>query len=397
MQSRIATALRHLGAAIEHVEYDPAEVPMVGEFAAPGAMEAGRRAALLGRFAGRGGGRSLILFAHPDCEPVAGTERWRYDAFAGALADGRLYGWGAADDLTGIAIMVEALSAVQEAGALLGGDVIVASTPSKRHARGVAALLHAGLSADAAIYLHPAESGAGLAEIKAFASGQVEFRVTVAGRPPPTTEPLQTAFAHLAVNPIEKALLVVAALQALDARRAPNVRHPALDAAVGRSTNLMLSHLAAGEPDRLARSATECVVGGALSFPPPETLASVSAVMETAIGEACAADPWLRDHPARLSFVSGVTGAETPADHPLFRTAAEAVLAVTGAPPRVNPMHTASDIRVPIVQAGIPTIGLGPLCGDLAQNGGTDEWIDVEDYLRTIRVTARIVAAWCGT
>ena len=70
----------------------------------------------------------------------------------------------------------------------------------------ISALLHGGLNADAALYLHPAESGAGLREVKAFASGQVEFRTVIEGRPPDTTEPLQTAFAHLAVNPIDKAI-----------------------------------------------------------------------------------------------------------------------------------------------------------------------------------------------
>ena len=67
------------------------------------------------------------------------------------------------------------------------GDVILASTPSKRHARGVSALLHGGLRADAAVYLHPAESGVGMREIKAFCLGQLDFRITVrAGRRRPT-------------------------------------------------------------------------------------------------------------------------------------------------------------------------------------------------------------------
>ena len=46
---------------------------------------------------------------------------------------------------------------------------------------GVAAVLHAGHVADAAVYLHPAESGVGMREIKAFASGLLEFRITIEG------------------------------------------------------------------------------------------------------------------------------------------------------------------------------------------------------------------------
>lgn len=111
--------------------------------------------------------------------------------------------------------MIETLRAARRLGGRLAGDVVFASTPSKRHARGVSALLHGGLAADAAVYLHPAESGAGLREIKAFAAGQLEFRITVEGAPPPTTEPHQTAFAHLGVNPVDKMLPIVMALQAL--------------------------------------------------------------------------------------------------------------------------------------------------------------------------------------
>ena len=80
-------------------------------------------------------------------------------------------------------------------------------------------------------------------EIKAFASGLLEFRITVEGRAPDTNEISHTAFAHRAVNPLDKLMLIHRALQALDARRAAAVRHPALQKAIGRSTNLLVSHM----------------------------------------------------------------------------------------------------------------------------------------------------------
>lgn len=69
---------------------------------------------------------------------------------------------------------------------------------------------------------------------------------------------------------------------------------------------------------------------------------------------------------------------------------------VTGVRPRRNAMHTASDIRVPLVQKGIPTVGIGSLCGNLAQNGLADEWVDVEDFIKLVLSTAEIIADWCG-
>ena len=396
VQRRVAGELERLGCAVETVRYRPADVPMVEEFADTTAMDAGERASIVGRLKGQGGGRSLILFAHPDSEPVAGTERWRHDPFAGIVADGRIHGWGVADDLAGVAAMVEGLRLLLASGRRPAGDIIVASTPSKRHARGVSALLHGGLAADAALYLHPAESGAGMREVKAFASGQLDFRVAVEGRAPATTEPHQTGFAHRAVNAVDKVLLIGRALQTLDEARAGRVRHPRLEAAVGRSTNLMLSHLAAGDPDRLSRSPVTAMIGAALSFPPPETLSQVRREVEEAVRAVADADDWLREHPPRLLWDSGVTGAEVPEESALWRVVVQAVTEQCGEAPFVNPMHTSSDIRNPMVQKGIPTVGLGPLCGDLSQNGGTDEWVDVADYLRSVRVAAAIMAGWCG-
>src|SRR5204863_3286541 len=98
VQRVVADAVRSLGCSVKSVRYRPADVPMVAEFASGQAIDAGERSSVAARFKGKGGGRSLIFFAHPDGEPVAGTERWKRDPFAGVIEHGRIYGWGAADD-----------------------------------------------------------------------------------------------------------------------------------------------------------------------------------------------------------------------------------------------------------------------------------------------------------
>jgi acetylornithine deacetylase len=398
VQRLVADEAKALGCAVERRRYKPADVPMVTEFATHEAIDGRERESVVARLRGRGtAGRSVIFFAHPDSEPVSGLERWRHDPFAAAVEGGRIHGWGAADDLCGVAILIEGLRAALTAGTKPAGDVILASTPSKRHARGVSALLHEGLRADAAVYLHPAESGAGLREIKALAPGLLEFRITVDGRAPDTQEISHTAFAHRAVNPVDKLWLVHAALRRLDQQRGDRVRHPALEREVGRSTNLLVSHVSAGSAGLFARMAGTAVLAGSLSFPPPQPLSEVQAEVEAAVAEAASGDAWLQAHPPRVEWVSGVTGAEVSPEHPLYRLAAQAIFQVTGTAPQVNPLHASSDIRNPIVQAGIPTIGFGPLAGDLAQNGRHDEWVDVEDYRRAVKVAGAIIEGWCGT
>jgi len=396
VQARLAAAAEAAGCTVERRRYRPAEVRLKEEFAAEAAMAAEEREAVLARLPGTGGGRSVIFFAHPDGEPFQRDHGWTHDPLAGEVDQGRIHGWGVADDLAGVATMVEAVRILREAGLRPKGDVILASTPSKRHARGVHALLHGGVTADAAVYLHPAESGEGMGEVKALAPGQLVFRIIVPGRLPPTNEPGHTAFAHLAVNPIEKAMHILAALRALDAKRGARVHHPAIHEAVGRSTNLLVGDLKTLGDGRASRIAPAAQLSCALSFPPGEKLAAVQAEVEAAIAEAVAADDFLRGTPPQVIFLSGVTGAEVRLDHPLWHATSEAVQRGTGQAPHINPLHTSSDIRNPMVQSGIPCVGLGPLCGDLTQNGGRDEWVDEADYRRGVAVIALLIALWCG-
>jgi acetylornithine deacetylase len=129
---------------------------------------------------------------------------------------------------------------------------------------------------------------------------------------------------------------------------------------------------------------------------PGERLPFAMQQVEAAIANAAEADPWLADHPPAVVWHAGVSGAETAEDHPLYLLAAE-TLARFGAAPRVNALHTSSDIRNPIVQNGIPTVGFGPLAGGLTMAGGADEWVDADDMQRAIAATAALVAGWCGT
>ena len=386
VQCLVANAARTMGCSVKSVRYRPADVPMVAEFASGQAIDVGERANVVARFKGKGCGRSLIFFAHPDGEPVAGTERWKRDPFAGVIEHGRIYGWGAADDLCGVAIMVEGLRVALAQGVVPAGDVILASTPSKRHARGVSALLHGGLSADAAVYLHPAESGAGMREIKAFCLGQLDFRLVVQGRAPETNEISHLAFAHRAKNPADSFCAIHHRLSDFAMRRAAAHSHPLLEQAIGRSSNLLISHVSIGTSGAYTRVAPEGIMEGSLSVLPGEDLHQVQAAVEAVVqGE------------ARVDWIAGISGAEVALDSPLYRIVARAVTEVSGAAPYVNPLHTASDIRNPILQAGIPTVGFGPLAGDLTQNGLIDEWVDISDYRRSIDVVAAIIADWCGS
>ena len=113
-----------------------------------------------------------------------------------------------------------------------------------------------------------------------------------------------------------------------------------------------------------------------------------------AIHRVAQGDEWLAENPPVLEWLAGTQGVEVPSDHPLYRTVYQAVVYVTGVEPEVNPLHSGSDIRNPKLFSGIASVGIGPLAGDLTQAGGHDEWVDVEDYIRAIKICAKIIVDW---
>jgi acetylornithine deacetylase/succinyl-diaminopimelate desuccinylase-like protein len=390
----IEAAMKAAGCDVEYLDYLPSDVPLIDEFATEHVASKSTERCLIGRIPGDASARSLLLFAHPDTEPFVDEPAWHSDPFEPAIRDGRLYGWGVADDLAGITMLVQSVHLLHEAGLRPIGDLLLVSAPSKKHRRGIAAALHHGLSADAAIYLHPAESGRGLDEIKAYAPGQLEFMITVRGQQPDTAEPAHTAFAHRAINPFDKMMLIAEELRDVDRKRGRQVRHQTIDKAIGRSTNLMLSHCSFGSDATLSRIAPACRLGGAMSLIPGEKLDDVMTTIEVAVDAVARRDDWLRGNPPTIEWLSGVSAAETAETSALYQLAA-GTLRRLSANPIVNPLHTSSDIRNPIVQKEMPTVGFGPLCGGLTMAGNANEWIDVADLHHSIVATATMIAEWC--
>jgi len=130
VQALVAKKFEELGCAVETLRIKPTSLKFKYQFAAEDVIPDKKRISIVGKYPGSRNGRSLLMFAHPDSEDVHSTEIWTHDPFAGEIDNGRLYGWGVADDLSGVAVMTGALSALLSAGHKPGGDVFRTSLVS---------------------------------------------------------------------------------------------------------------------------------------------------------------------------------------------------------------------------------------------------------------------------
>ena len=280
IQTLVARRGADHGCEVLEVPFSAGQISLGKEFAAPETLRKADGGSVALRLTGTGDGRSLLLWAHYDLAPLPESLTWTHDPFAGDVEDGRIHGWGVADDLGGVAVLREMRFEPR-------GDVVLCTTISKQNSQGIVSVLNASCMAnaslDAALHRHPAESGAGLREIQTASVGLVTFRVRVSGQSPPTSEPSKTAFAHLGTNAIHKAAVVTRALEDLGAERARRVCHPAMHEAVGMSTNLLISHVHGGSAEALDDVPTEHIVGASLTFPPSESLAAVRQQVERCV------------------------------------------------------------------------------------------------------------------
>ncbi len=296
-----------------------------------------------------------------------------------------MYGWGIADDLSGVAALLVVAAILNDLEAPMP-RVVLASTPSKGHASGVLAALDIVENVGAGIYLHPAESGNGLDDIKALAPGMLRLRVTTAGRLPDTREPNHTLYAEQAVDPIEPMFHLIRALRDFNTKRANQ-------SSGDSSGTMMVSALRAG--DSISRIPRSCEAVITFSMPVGEDLEATRLLVSSAIEDASREHDWLADHPAQIDWLFGTTGVETPEDHPLYAAVSSAAEDIIGRTPRYYAGHIASEIRQPILNYGIPCLGIGPRSGSLAQAGATtDEWLDLDDFFNMIAVCVLGAFRW---
>ena len=335
---------------------------------------------VVGQRTGRGGGKSLLLNGHYDVVPVGDITAWRYDPFAAELVGGRVYGRGTTDMKGGLTAMLMAIRYIQAAGVQLKGDLIVEVVPDEEATcMGTLACCKRGYTADAAIIPEPTNMN-----VLVAMRGSLYGTISVFGRAGHAdwNQPHWTKGG--AVNAIEKAMKVIAGLEALTAEWAARTdrQHKFLSPDKITPTLINGGEWPVTYPERVD------ITFGAQFIP---GVMNKEAEIQAKLDAIAAEDDWLAHHPPQLTTGEWLYGAEVAEDAPIV-TLATAVLSDLGHQPKLIGYDSLTDAVHLINYAHIPTISIGP-GGHQAHS--VDEYIELEQLLATTKALALAIMRWC--
>jgi acetylornithine deacetylase len=388
LQRHLAGELERHGAEIDLWEPQPEDVELPRML--PPGLRFDGRPQLAARFAGAGGGRSLLFNGHVDVVSAEPRDQWTSDPNVAVVRDGRLYGRGACDMKGGVGAMTFAATALARAGVRLRGDLVVCTTTDEESfgAGGVAAVRR-GVQADAAIVT---EASGG--DVWYACRGSLNPRLVVEGRTGHAGVHQRHWRQGGALNAIHKTTYLLDGLRRLEEewRTRADSTHPDLG-----PTDCVPTTIAGG--DWFVSHPASCVTTLHIAYVPGMADADgwgsrVEAEVEQAVATLAAADSWLAEHPPRLEWTYDVPPSAIDPAAPVCTTALGAVADVgwQGRPAGTDFWHDGATFAL---LGGMPVVCLGPGAIDAAHT--VDEHVAVDELVRCAQALAVTAMRFCGT
>ncbi|MFI5909280.1 ArgE/DapE family deacylase [Dactylosporangium sp. NPDC051541] len=338
----------------EGVELDLWPIP-VAELAArpdfPG-MEVERNEAwgLVARLPGADpGAPSLMLNGHLDVVPPGDPATWTASPWSGELRDGHVYGRGACDMKGGFVSALSAFLAIHRTGTRPAGDLLLAAVVGEEDGGlGTFATLERGWRADACVITEPTAL-----DVLAANGGALTFRLRVPGLA------AHACARTSGVSAVEKFQIIFPVLRALEA-----TRNRTVDPMMRRwdiAYPLEIGTVRAGDwastvPDLL-------VAEGRFGVALDEPVERARTEFEATVAQACAEDPWLKEHPVTVEWWGGqFASGRCPDGTDLVRRVVRTHVATGGAEPAVVGAPYGSDLRL-LTGRGVPAVQFGPGVG----------------------------------
>lgn len=383
LQEYLAGRLQRAGAAIRLWEPDAAKLADNPQL--PAGLSFDGIPQLAATFPGIGDGRSMLFNGHIDVVLPGPLDLWSSDPFTAQVRDGRLYGRGACDMKGGVACMVFAAETLARLGVRLKGDLIV-NTNSDEESSGCGSLacVADGVAADAGICPEPTDG-----EIFLASRGSISVKVAVAGRSGHVEVRQPPWWEGGAVNAIEKAEIVLAAIHQLGDQWAKQ-EHAYLAPASITPTVIHGGDWFVNYPARceitlnisyLPGAADEHGYGG-----------RVREEVEAAIRAATDRDPWFLENPPELIWGPDLPPFEIPSEHPIVGVVTEASRR-SGREPKLGFTDSWFDAASFMRAGSGVVVGYGP-----TPHGqhGIDEHVLISDLVSCAQTLALAAVNWCG-
>lgn len=380
VQRWCAERLHALGLAVDHWRIDldavrrqpdapEPEVARTEAYGCVGTLATGTEAA------------ALILCGHVDVVPPGDLDAWPgRDPWTLREIAGSLHGRGAADMKAGVAAAIGAVAALRRSGTQLTRPLSVHAVVGEEDGGlGAYATLQRGHRGGACVIAEPTAG-----TVVPANAGSLTFRLEVTGHA--THGSTRTS----GVSALDAAAPLFAALR--DLERTRNRDPDPLFAHLDLAAPLSIGVVRAGDwpstvPDLL-------VAEGRVGVLPDEPVTVAGSALEEAVAAGCAADPWLAEHPARVSWPGGVfASGRLPDGDPLLADVAGAVADAGSARPAARGAPYGSDLRL-YTAAGVPTVQYGP--GDVRHAHAADEQVRLDDVVLASRAYALLALRRCG-
>lgn len=363
---------------IDELRAHRAFVPVEYDYAGRSNVVATRR--------GIGGGRDLVLYGHVDTVPVDPNTAaaWTHDPTGGEVAEGRVYGRGAADMKGGCAVGLVALEVLEELGVRLRGNVS-AQFLLDEEAGGngtLAAVLRGHYSANTGcIMLEPTSPRL----LVISGRGAQFYRIRVAGQEG------GAEYHRDLVSAIDVAFTIYQAVKRFAQMREAELDAPLYAERWRTKVPTAICTLNAGNWPSTVPG--EAVLEGTIECLPGEDIHAVVARFERYLREVAADDPWLREHPFSFErFGLWFDAAGIDPEHPFVTALRAASSTAIGIDPKVVG-GGGSDLRLPVVYANCPTVLWGPGGGMIHS---VDEYVEIDQLVAMLKAVLVAAVEWCG-
>jgi len=322
-------------------------------------------------------GKQFAMFAHIDTHSI--EEGWNTDPFEPILVGNKLYGLGTSDDKAGVAAMLVAANALSKSGQAL--PVVMSLHGKGGGGRGSLPVFEriskTNHNIGAVLYVHPAETGNGLVDIKNAVQGIADLELHMTGWRGEALEigSVDSAEWTKGGSAVDRCLELLELLKTT----------------VFKDVLVNIGIINGG--DRIGSVADKVTVTFRLKFSDNHTWkVLVNEANKTINKFINSKSTKTNTYTAELKSIGYMTNpGAADWEAPESKVLRSSIADITGTAPKAYPNHYAGDIRYPIRLLNVPAYGIGSLGGNFYL---PDEWVDVDDLVKLVAVLIQTMTGW---